>query len=80
LNHRIIKSAKKTSYLTELIDRYERWVAENGDDSSSTSDDGSGTTNKTTKDPNWEFGTTKVAKGAAPAMGKAPILLMSFTP
>ena len=30
LKHRFIKSAKKTSYLTETIERYQRWVAEGG--------------------------------------------------
>jgi serine/threonine-protein kinase 24/25/MST4 len=31
LKHRFIKSAKKTFYLTELIERHERWKAEGGD-------------------------------------------------
>jgi len=36
LKHKFIKGAKKTSFLTELIDRYERWVAEgHGSESSS---------------------------------------------
>lgn len=34
LKHRFIKSAKKTGYLVELIDRLERWRAEGGGDSS----------------------------------------------
>ena len=35
LKHRFIKGAKKTSYLTELIERHEKWQADggkNGDD------------------------------------------------
>ncbi|CEH13941.1 pkinase-domain-containing protein [Ceraceosorus bombacis] len=31
LKHRFIRNAKKTSYLTELIERLERWRAEGGD-------------------------------------------------
>ena len=30
LKHRFIKAAKKPSYLTELIERHERWQAEGG--------------------------------------------------
>jgi len=31
LKYKFIKSAKKTSYLTELIERHEKWVAEGYD-------------------------------------------------
>lgn len=31
LKHKFIRMAKKTSYLTELIERHERWKAEGGD-------------------------------------------------
>ncbi|KAF5368361.1 hypothetical protein D9758_002443 [Tetrapyrgos nigripes] len=31
LKHKFVRMAKKTSYLTELIDRHERWRAEGGD-------------------------------------------------
>ncbi|ORX65108.1 Pkinase-domain-containing protein [Anaeromyces robustus] len=37
LKHRFIKSAKKTSYLTELIERHEQWVNEHGNEDSSDS-------------------------------------------
>ncbi|EFR01821.1 STE/STE20/YSK protein kinase [Nannizzia gypsea CBS 118893] len=30
LRHQFVKRAKKTTYLTELIERYERWFAKNG--------------------------------------------------
>lgn len=30
LKHKFVKLAKKTSYLTELIERHERWKAEGG--------------------------------------------------
>uniref|UniRef100_A0A8C4NPL6 non-specific serine/threonine protein kinase n=1 Tax=Eptatretus burgeri TaxID=7764 RepID=A0A8C4NPL6_EPTBU len=40
VKHKFIqRSAKKTSYLTELIDRYNRWKAEGHDDSSSDDSD-----------------------------------------
>jgi len=31
LKHKFLRTARKTSYLTELIDRYERWKAEGGE-------------------------------------------------
>ena len=31
LKHKFIRMAKKTSYLTELIERHERWRAEGGE-------------------------------------------------
>ncbi|KAK7090483.1 hypothetical protein V1264_010274 [Littorina saxatilis] len=41
LNHPFIKKAKKTSYLTELIDRFKRYRSEKGADSESDDSDGS---------------------------------------
>ena len=41
LSHPFIKKAKKTSYLTELIDRYKRYKLEKGADSESDDSDGS---------------------------------------
>ena len=39
LKHKfIIRNAKKTSYLTELIDRYKRWKAEQSHEDSSSED------------------------------------------
>ncbi|CAL1527301.1 unnamed protein product [Lymnaea stagnalis] len=38
LKHPFIRRAKKTAYLTELIDRYKRWKSEKGPDSDSDSD------------------------------------------
>lgn len=31
LKHKFVRMAKKTNYLTELIERHERWKAEGGD-------------------------------------------------
>jgi len=30
LKHKFVRMAKKTSYLTELIERHDRWKAESG--------------------------------------------------
>lgn len=41
LRHRFIKTARKTSYLIELIEKYQRWRREQGkeeEDSSNTDD------------------------------------------
>lgn len=41
LKHKfIVRSAKKTSYLTDLIDRYKRWKLEQGHEASSSDSDG----------------------------------------
>ncbi|BFZ06715.1 hypothetical protein BsWGS_09752 [Bradybaena similaris] len=42
LKHPFIRRAKKTAYLTELIDRYKRWKQEKGQDSDSESDHSDG--------------------------------------
>lgn len=62
LKHRFIKNAKRASYLTELIDRLERWKLQSGhgsgdrfgnDDHSSEEDEAEG------EDNLWDFGTVK---------------------
>lgn len=70
LNHKFVKNAKKTSYLMELLDRYETWHAEHGsDDESETvmSVDG-----KSTSGENWEFGTAKKAPPGSKASLNTP--------
>jgi len=58
LKHRFIKSAKKTSYLTELIERHEQWISEHGnEDSSESSEEESD--NEEDFGENWDFGTVK---------------------
>lgn len=55
VKHKFIqRSAKKTSYLTELIDRYNRWKAEGHDDSSSDDSD-EDNENDADRDPDWSF-------------------------
>ena len=37
--HRFIRSARKSSYLTELLENHERWMAEGGGRDSDSSDE-----------------------------------------
>lgn len=64
LKHPFVRKAKKTSYLTELIERHERWaVHHKGDDDDS--DDGHDEQprqNASTEDL-WDFGTVRPAGG-----------------
>ena len=66
LKHPFIRRAKKTTYLTELIERYERWQAVHGDQES---DDGSDDSNQEHQrrrpedDDLWDFGTVRPAAG-----------------
>lgn len=66
LKHRFIKGAKKTSYLTELIDRYEAWLADGGQKDSESSDDEDKEAGAA-EDDGWDFGsvnpTTAKEKG-----------------
>ena len=64
LKHPFIRKAKKTTYLTELIERYERWQAVHGHDGSDKEED------ETTQDSHsrnavnedlWDFGTVRPA-------------------
>ncbi|ORX43232.1 hypothetical protein BCR36DRAFT_586725 [Piromyces finnis] len=61
LKHRFIKSAKKTSYLTELIERHEQWISEHGNEDSSDSEEDEESENEQDCG-NWDFGTVKQAK------------------
>ncbi|KAF8463263.1 hypothetical protein BDZ91DRAFT_784103 [Kalaharituber pfeilii] len=66
LRHPFIRKAKKTYYLTELIERHERWVMENGAKEDDDEDDGSAPAaashDGTVDDPEsdlWDFGTVR---------------------
>ncbi|ODN72917.1 hypothetical protein L202_08333 [Cryptococcus amylolentus CBS 6039] len=61
LKHKFIKTARKASYLTELVERYEQWKAEGG---AKPSDDGSGGMSQEpgygpAADALWDFGTVR---------------------
>uniref|UniRef100_A0AAY4A303 non-specific serine/threonine protein kinase n=1 Tax=Denticeps clupeoides TaxID=299321 RepID=A0AAY4A303_9TELE len=65
LKHKFItKNAKKTSYLTELIDRLKRWKAEGHSDGDSSSDSDSESSNKENdpSHPEWSFTTVRKKK------------------
>ncbi|KAG9081435.1 putative protein serine/threonine kinase, partial [Ceratobasidium sp. 392] len=62
LKHKFVKLAKKTSYLTELIDRHERWRAEGGGSRHGEDDSGRGMNHDVDMegpeaDDLWDFGT-----------------------
>ncbi|XP_078544678.1 serine/threonine-protein kinase 26 isoform X5 [Lissotriton helveticus] len=62
LKHKfIVKNAKRTSYLTELIDRFKRWKAEgHSDDDSDSGDSDSESSNKENlSHPEWNFTTVR---------------------
>lgn len=64
LKHPFVRKAKKTSYLTELIERYERWaVHHKGDDEDS--DDGNDEYPQpvNTNEDLWDFGTVRPVGG-----------------
>lgn len=64
LRHPFVRRAKKTSYLTELIERYERWaVHHKGDDDDS--DDGQDESPQpvSVNDDLWDFGTIRPVGG-----------------
>ncbi|KAI2650983.1 Serine/threonine-protein kinase 26 [Labeo rohita] len=64
LKHKfILKHAKKTSYLTELIDRLKRWKAEGHSDGESSSDSDSEPSGKESESsPEWSFTTVRKKK------------------
>ncbi|XP_036380311.1 serine/threonine-protein kinase 26 [Megalops cyprinoides] len=66
LKHKfIVKNAKKTSYLTELIDRLKRWKAEGHSSDESSSDDSDSESSNKENDlsqPEWSFTTVRKKK------------------
>lgn len=66
LRHPFIKKAKKTTYLTELIERHERWQAKYGNRSPDDEEDGE-QYQETQNDPEnedlWDFGTVRPVGG-----------------
>ncbi|XP_061862989.1 serine/threonine-protein kinase 26 [Colius striatus] len=62
LKHKfIMKNAKKTSYLTELIDRFKRWKAEghSSDESDSDGSDSESSNKENNSHPEWSFTTVR---------------------
>jgi serine/threonine-protein kinase 24/25/MST4 len=66
LKHPFVRKAKRTSYLTELIERHERWNATHGNRSSEDEEeqDGVGVAQSTPADEDlWDFGTVRPVGG-----------------
>ena len=66
LKHPFVRRAKKTTYLTELIERHERWQAVHGDQSSDDESDDSSQESQQSRADNedlWDFGTVRPAGG-----------------
>jgi len=66
LKHPFIRRAKKTTYLTELIERHERWQAVHGDQMSDDESDTSTENNQRLNSDNehlWDFGTVRPSGG-----------------
>ncbi|KAF9352267.1 putative protein serine/threonine kinase, partial [Mortierella sp. AD094] len=62
--HRFIRAARKSSYLTELIEIHERWQAGGGGRESESSDDEvTGNQNDGNEDGGWDFGTVRQPGG-----------------
>ncbi|KAL8939207.1 MAG: hypothetical protein Q9211_002848 [Gyalolechia sp. 1 TL-2023] len=64
LKHPFIRRAKKTTYLTELIERYERWQAVHGERESDSDSDEDMQETRASAAPNedlWDFGTVRPA-------------------
>ena len=63
LKHPFIRRAKKTTYLTELIERYERWQAVHGDQESDDGSEDSGQDYQRGPEDEdlWDFGTVRPA-------------------
>ena len=65
LKHPFIRRAKKTTYLTELIERHERWQAVHGDNESEDSDDSTQERHNARPEDEdlWDFGTVRPMGG-----------------
>ncbi|WWC92753.1 uncharacterized protein L201_007712 [Kwoniella dendrophila CBS 6074] len=65
LRHKFIRTARKASYLTELIERYEKWKSEGGAKSGEDGNRGDGMTSEHGYGPAaealWDFGTVRNA-------------------
>ncbi|KAH7364487.1 Ste20-like serine/threonine protein kinase-like protein [Rhexocercosporidium sp. MPI-PUGE-AT-0058] len=70
LKHPFVRRAKKTSYLTELIERYERWaVHHKGDDDDSDDGQEEAPRSNASSEDLWDFGTVRPAGGRGTARG-----------
>lgn len=71
LKHPFIRRAKKTTYLSELIERYERWQAVHGTRDSENDEEGSQEDEReysTEEQDLWDFGTVRPAGARGPGL------------
>lgn len=71
LKHPFIRRAKKTTYLTELIERYERWQAtheRDGSDTESEYDEDERQNGQAVNEDLWDFGTVRPIGGRGAAL------------
>ncbi|CZS94707.1 hypothetical protein WAI453_013373 [Rhynchosporium graminicola] len=70
LKHPFVRRAKKTSYLTELIERHERWaVHHKGDDDDSDDGQEDAPRSNAGNEDLWDFGTVRPANGRGTGRG-----------
>ncbi|KAI9890043.1 MAG: putative protein serine/threonine kinase [Vezdaea aestivalis] len=72
LKHPFLKKAKKTTYLTELIERYEGWLTRNANRDPSEENDYPTEVDRCAQNPVnedvWDFGTVRPINGRAPGL------------
>jgi serine/threonine-protein kinase 24/25/MST4 len=69
LKHPFVKRAKKTTYLTELIERHERYQIQHGKDQDETEDERPMPEKRHTENEDlWDFGTIKPVNGRLPGL------------
>jgi serine/threonine-protein kinase 24/25/MST4 len=70
LKHPFVKKAKKTTYLTELIERYERWQVRHGKSGYEDDDEEEQPKEKRLSENEdlWDFGTIKPINGRVPGL------------
>ena len=70
LKHPFVRRAKKTTYLTELIERYERWQAVHGDHESDSDEDSQEDSpeHDAGDEDLWDFGTVRPVGGRGPGL------------
>src|ERR1700761_4611379 len=69
LKHPFVKKAKKTTYLTELIERYERWQIRHGKDHEEEEEERPTPERRQTENEDlWDFGTIKPMNGRIPGL------------
>ena len=82
LKHPFIRKAKKMTYLTELIERYERWQVKHGDNDCEEKDDCR--TEPEHPSPGnedlWDFGTIKPMNPMTPVRATKHALASAHTP